>query len=202
MNQQVLVIHGGENFETYDEYINFLKGCETSLLDFRKNGWKKNLEANLGTSFDVYNPEMPNSWNARYEEWRIWFEKALALMSDGVILVGHSLGGVFLPKYLSENKVEKTIRATMLVSAPFRAKEKDYSLVDFVLPESLKLFDEQGGEIYLYHSEDDMVVPFDNLVLYEKELPRAHVRTFADRGHFLQESFPELEEDITKISQK
>ncbi len=199
MNQQILVIHGGDNFETYEEYLKFLDNWEVSLLDFEKTGWKKNLSKNLGDTFSVYRPEMPNSWNARYQEWKIWFEKYFALMDAGVILIGHSLGGIFLAKYLSENKVEKEIRAVMLVSAPFRDQEKDYKMLDFSLPESLELFAQQVKDIYLYHSKDDMVVPFENLALYQRALPHAHVRALTGRGHINQEEFPELEEDIRSL---
>lgn len=199
MNQQILIIHGGDSFETYEEYLKFLNMWEVSLLDFDRIGWKKNLSKNLGDGFVVYRPEMPNSWNARYEEWKIWFEKYFALMDAGVILIGHSLGGIFLAKYLAENKVEKEIRVVMLVAAPFRDQEKDYKMLDFALPKSLELFANQVSTIYLYHSKDDMVVPFDNLALYQNALPHAHARVLTDRGHINQEAFPELETDIKKL---
>ena len=55
---------------------------------------------------------------------------------------------------------------------------------------------QQGGNIYIYHSEDDFVVPFADLDKYAKDLPNAKKVIFKDRGHFLQEEFPELIESI------
>jgi len=139
---------------------------------------------------------MPNAFNASYEEWSIWFKKHLDVLDDTLILIGHSLGGVFLAKYLSEHDTGKRILGTFLVAAPNSSEDADYSLASFALPDSLDRFSEQGGRIQLYHSTDDTVVPFSDLARYQSALPRAHASIFSDRGHFLQETFPELVEEI------
>ena len=105
MKQQVFVIHGGTAFDTYEEYISYLQKKEVSLEKLLGRDWKLNLQDNLGSDYEVFLPKMPNAQNAVYKEWCIWFEKFLPLLDDGVILVGHSLGAVFLAKYLSEHDV-------------------------------------------------------------------------------------------------
>ncbi|KKR31753.1 MAG: hypothetical protein UT65_C0018G0007 [Parcubacteria group bacterium GW2011_GWF2_39_8b] len=201
MKKQVVVIHGGDTFETYEKYLDFLCNYEIDSLDyFKHKGWKSILQEKLGDDFEVIRPQMPNKINAKYLEWRIWFEKLVPLLNPEVILVGHSMGGIFLAKYLSENNFPKKILGTFLVSAPYDAETFEYTLVDFVLPADLKKFEEQGGKIYLYHSTDDDVVPFDNLEKYKKQLPSATARVFEDRGHFNQEDFPELVQDILNIA--
>jgi hypothetical protein len=142
---------------------------------------------------------MPNGFNAKYEEWKIWFERHIPFMRDGVILLGHSLGGIFLAKFLSENDFPKKINATLLVAAPYDAGG-DYSLADFVIRGPLERFAKQGGEVYLYHSEDDPIVDSGELEKYKKKLPDATIRVFKDRGHFDQEEFPEIVEDIKKLA--
>ncbi|MEK7607523.1 MAG: alpha/beta hydrolase, partial [Patescibacteria group bacterium] len=136
--------------------------------------------------------------NAKYIEWKIWFDKIVPFIENGVIFIGHSLGGIFLAKYLSENKFPKKIRATMLVTAP-HSEKFEHSVADFVLPKKLKQFEKQGGEIFLYYSQDDQVVPFSNMKSYQKDLPKAHTQIFKDRGHFRQEEFPEIIEQIKKL---
>ena len=201
MKKQVVVIHGGDTFETYEKYLDFLRSFEIDSLDyFTHKNWKSILQEKLGDDFEVIRPQMPNKINAKYLEWRIWFEKLVPLLNPEVILVGHSMGGIFLAKYLSENNFPKKILGTFLVSAPYDAETFEYTLVDFVLPADLKKFEEQGGKIYLYHSTDDDVVPFDNLEKYKKQLPSATARVFEDRGHFNQEDFPELVQDILNIA--
>ena len=200
MKKQVVVIHGGDNFGTHEEYIAFLKEFAIKSLDFfLHTGWKQSLQDKLGSQYEVIRPEMPNAFNARYEEWKIWFEKLIPLLNPNVILVGHSLGGIFLAKYLSENKISKKILATFFIAAPFDEEDAEYELLDFNLPPSLKLLAEQGGKIFLYHSQDDNQVPFSDIYKYQKELPNAVVRIFTDKGHFNQADFPELISDIKSL---
>ncbi len=198
MPTQIFVIHGGDVFEHYEEYLAALRVKEVSLEKLRLKGWKTNLQERLGDSFEVFNPRMPNAQNARYAEWKIWFEKLAALMSPGVVLIGHSLGGIFLAKYLSEERFPVAIRATFLVAAPFNTKG-GHPLVDFVLGDTLGLFAEQAGEVLLYHSQEDHVVLYSSAEAYHHALPRARLVTLTDRRHFHDETFPELEHDLRRL---
>jgi uncharacterized protein len=193
MSRQVIVIHGGETFATYDKYLAFLRAYEIddpALVS--PKGWKDNLAERLGDGFQVLQPKMPNKLNASYAEWSIWFEKYLPYAQDDVILVGHSLGGIFLAKWLAENEFPKRIAATFLIAAPAEATGPEDSLADFVLPEDLFPFAKQGGRIVLYFSKDDPVVPVSHKDIYVRRIPRAETMLFQERGHFLQEEFPEL----------
>ena len=199
MKQQIVVIHGGHAFDTYEEYLANLKDKEVTLERLSFRDWKKNLPEVLGSEYEVLAPQMPNAQNARYEEWKIWFEKFIPFLRDEIIFVGHSLGGIFLVKYLSENKFPKKIKATFLVAAPFNTTE-EHPRADFIISKDLSLFVKQGGEIFIYHSKDDKVVPYSNVSSYERALPSAHAKTFQDRGHFNLEEFPEIVEDIRNLS--
>lgn len=198
MKQQVFVIHGGNAFETYEEYISYLQNAEVTLERLQFKDWKKNLAEMLGENFEVISPRMPSAMNARYSEWKIWFEKCIPLLSDDVIFVGHSLGGIFLAKYLSENVYPKPIKATFLVAAPYNT-ESEHPLVDFIISNDLSLFESQGGDICLYHSTDDFVVPYSNFIAYQNALPNARAYSFDDKNHFLQAEFPELVAEIRKL---
>lgn len=198
MKKQVVVIHGGNTFDTYEEYISFLKDSKVDLESLRQKRWKSSLQNELGGDFDVIAPKMPNNSNAKYSEWKLWFNKYVPLLNDEVVLLGHSLGGIFLSKYLSENKFPKKIKGVFLVSAPYDY-EAEYTLGDFKLGKSLKKFEEQAGKIYLYYSKDDPLVPFSDFEKYRKDLPDAHVEIFEDRGHFNQEKLPEIVRDIRKV---
>lgn len=200
MKQQVLVIRGGETFSNYDDYISYLKNREISLDNLKtKKDWKNRMEADLGEDFEVFLPEMPNKRNARYLEWKIWFEKIIDILDDDLILLGSSLGGIFLAKYLSENKISKKIKAVILVAAPFDDSNNEESLIDFKLPNSLLNFSKQCKSIYLIQSRDDVLVSFEEFEKYKKALLSAKVIIFEDRGHFSQETFPEIVEIIKQI---
>lgn len=201
MKNQVVVIHGGDVFETYEEYLEDLRNKELDFERLRegKKDWKGTLREALGEKYEVIQPSMPNKQNARYEEWRIWFEKFIPYLQDELVLVGHSMGGIFLVKYLTENEFPKKVLATFLVAAPFDDKDIQEPIGDFKLPEKTDGFKKKVGKVFLYHSEDDPVVPFVDLEKYKKELPDATVRIFKNRGHFTQEELQEIVEDIKSL---
>lgn len=199
MKQQVFVIHGGTTFAEYDAYISYLKSKEVALEKLKAKDWKANLEAELGDGFEVYLVKMPNAQNARYFDWALWFEKYIPLLQDGVIFIGHSLGAVFLAKYMAENDVKKKIKATFLVAAP-HDEDEGRPMPEFSITTSLKKLASQAGTLYMYHSKDDPVVAYNELEKYRKELPEAVCNVFEDKLHFNQESFPEIVQDIKKAA--
>ena len=117
-------------------------------------------------------------------------------MKDNVVLIGHSLGGLFLAKYLSENLFHKKISGLFLVAAPHSGTE---DIGDFGLTSDLEKVWEQCQNIHLYQGEDDPVVPASEVEEYRKAWPEAKVHIFPDRGHFNQEEFPELVEEIKRL---
>jgi predicted alpha/beta hydrolase family esterase len=203
MKQQIFAIHGGDSFASYDEYLTNLRNWQMDIERARgRKDWKGNLAQDLGADYDVFLPDMPNKRNAKYVEWKIWFEKFIPFMEDGVILIGHSLGGCFLAKYLAEETLPKRIAATFLVAAPYdEAENPEFAkhLNDFAAPKDLAKLAAQGGKVFLYQSKDDPLVSFTELAKYSQALPGATVRTFEGRGHIGQEHFPEIIEDIKSV---
>lgn len=200
MKTQLVFIHGGDVFDTQEKYLSSLKNIMIETLDyFKPRSWGSFIRETLGDDFEVITPQMPNKANARYSEWKIWFEKIIPLLGNDIIFVGHSLGAIFLSKYLSENKIPKKIKGVFLVATPFDGEDTEDDMGDFILPDDLHLLKEQAGELYFYHSKDDSVVPFLDLEKYQKKIPNAHFLVFEDRGHFSQKEFPELIEEIKKL---
>ncbi|MCX6762465.1 MAG: alpha/beta hydrolase [Candidatus Moranbacteria bacterium] len=194
MKKQVIIIHGGDSFDTYEQFLDSLKNWEVTLESFfPKKGWKSNLQSELGDEYEVLTPRMPNKQNAKYEEWKIWFERMFPFTRDNAALVGHSSGGLFLAKYLSKNIFPKKISGLFLVAAP-HSKTEDIG--DFALTQTLEKVWEQCQNIHLYQSQDDPVVPASEVEEYKKAWPDAKLHIFENRGHFNQESFPELVAEI------
>jgi hypothetical protein len=197
MKKQVIVIHGGDSFATYEEYVKFLKDFPVTIDSFRPGSdWKGSLQEKLGPDYDVLMPRMPNKSNARFAEWAIWFEKTFPFLEDGAALVGHSLGGMFLAKYLAERDFPKKIGALFLVAAPHN---KSGEVGDFTLPASLERVSRQAPNITLFYSRDDRTVPFSESEAYKAQLPDAELIAFDDRGHFTQHEFPELVDLISRL---
>ncbi|MEK7606942.1 MAG: alpha/beta fold hydrolase [Patescibacteria group bacterium] len=187
MKKQVVIIHGGYSFNSRQEYIDSLKNTAITIDSFRPRvDWKNSLSDKLGAEYDVLLPRMPNKDDAHFAEWKTWFEKMFPFLWDEVILIGHSLGGIFLAKYLAENNFPEKISGLFLVAAPYTG------VGDFILQKSSDRLIRQVSKIFLIASKDDQVVPFSEMESYKKELPNAEVVSFDDRGHFNQSEFPEI----------
>ncbi len=199
MKKQIVVIHGGDTFDTYKEYISFLKSFEIDFRRIKSRGWKDSLGKELGKGYEVILPAMPNKYNAKYPEWKIWWEKIVPFLEKEVVLVGHSLGGIFLAKYFSENQFPKKILAVFLIAAPYDDKDSVDSLADFRLKKDLSLLGDQAAKLFIWQSVDDDVVPFADLGKYRRSLPGAIYREFKNKGHFTQGKFPEIVREIRKI---
>lgn len=197
---QIVVIHGGTTFSSNEEYLAHLTTTTIDIDRLRPHSdWKGLFQGALGDGFDVLTPHMPNGTNAQYHEWCMWFEKILPVLDNVVVLVGHSLGGVFLAKYLSEHTLSKKVLGLFLIAAPFDDDASEESLASFTIAAPLTGVLEQVKAIHLYHSEDDPVVPFSQTQKYIRELPGVIFHSFSDRGHFTQETFPELVSDVQHL---
>lgn len=201
MKKQILVIHGGDTFATEEEHLTFLRDKKINIERYKTeiDDWKLWLRKALGEEYEVILPVMPNGSNARFVEWKIWFEKLFPFLNEEIILIGHSLGASFVAKYLSENKFPKKLAGVFLVSGVFDKDSSGYGLLSFTLPGKL---DMQTDNVYIYHSKDDPVVPFSALEQFHQALPTSQVRVFEDRGHLNQPEFPELLKDIKSLRNK
>lgn len=199
MKRQVIFIHGGDPHDSYRQYLTHLKSFSVDLTRLNKKSWRKWLQSGLGTKYEVILLSMPNPNNAKYLEWEIWFKKFLPLINKEIILAGHSLGGVFLAKYLSENKFSKKILGLFLVAPPFKGNDKSDPMADFILPKNMSRLAKYADKVHLYHSIDDKIVTSKDFNRYLKVLPQAKVRIFKNRGHFLGDKFPELVKDIKAL---
>lgn len=193
--KQLLYMHGGDAYETHDAFLDDLRNRPLRAPQgIAPKSWYQTLREDLGGDLEVFSPQMPNKQNAKYEEWKIWFERHFEFLKDDVVLLGWSLGGIFFAKYLSENEVPFTVKKLLLMAAPFNSEDlHDVGCGDFVLdPELVARLPEKVGEIVLIHSKDDFVVPYDHALIYQTLLLTAQLVTFEDKNHFLVEEFPEL----------
>lgn len=203
--QQVVVIGGGETFDTYEEYLAFIEG--TMIFDpysygTRKPNWKENLRKDLGHRYEVITLQMPNKLNAKYKEWELYFRKVLPFLKENVIFVGHSLGALFISKYVMEKEVSLNSAHALLVSCPYAMKgEAGYA--DFGIDRDTMRSTsdtETDGEIIVFHSTDDTIVPIEKSIFPVALENGTPVREFHDRGHFIHdEHFPELVSEIKKL---
>jgi len=200
MKKQIFIIHGGTTFKNRNDYLNFLENKKVSID--KKTSWAlEYLDKKLGKDFDIIRPRMPLQEDAKYEDWKIYFERFIPYLKNGVILIGNSLGGIFLAKYLSENKFPKKIAGVFLIAAPFDNTVIGEDLVGgFYLKPDLSLLQKSTKNLYLMFSEDDQTVPVSHADKYENKLQKANIIKFKSKnGHFKIDEFPEIVKIIKNI---
>ncbi|MBU2264687.1 hypothetical protein KJ784_00695, partial [Patescibacteria group bacterium] len=71
---QILIVHGGMTFKNRKDYLNFLKNREISIA--KKIKWSSDyLDKELGKNFEMIRPRMPLQDDAKYGDWKIYFER-------------------------------------------------------------------------------------------------------------------------------
>lgn len=194
--KQVLIIHGGSSYNSYDSYRSAL-AAQTLSYDrlLKSQKWRDWLADELHDTA-VLLPDFPNKQNAVYDEWCIFFEKLVPFLSSDTQLVGYSLGAMFLARYLNETILPIHLDRIILVS-PCYNDESLEDLGSFKI-NSAKGVERSAREVHFFHSQDDPISPFTELQKFQKDIPSAISHIFTDRNHFFQPTFPELRDLINK----
>jgi len=205
--QQVFYIHGGESFEKHADFLERLQTAalwhlpkQSDLGNSKK--WTSTFPEAFGDEYEVIMPPMPNKQNAKYEEWKIWFERHFEFLTDGAILIGCSLGAMFLARYFSEGNTPFTPKAIILMAGAYGLPGfSDADCKEFlVTPEKVTPILGATERVVIMHSKDDPVVPYEHALALSRALPEAELVTFTDKNHFLVEELPELVQLIKKMA--
>jgi predicted alpha/beta hydrolase family esterase len=154
------------------------------------------LQLALGAAYDVQCPQMPDEENVPLALWQAEIDARLSAAKSPVALVGHSVGGSVLLKYLCERQPAPHIAGLFVIAAPYCGAEDGWKWDDAALPADAAAKLAGDWPLIFYHSRDDETVPFAHLGLYAAKLPRAVVRTFDGRGHQFANDLCEVAADI------
>jgi uncharacterized protein len=157
------------------------------------------LRGQLEPAYRLICPAMPRPENPDYRSWKGQIEKQLDLIDDEVILIGHSLGGSVLLKYLSEVPTQKPIAGIFTIGSPLFDRN-GWDVEDFAPKPNFGAHLISIPHIYLFHSRDDSVVPFAHLLQYMRALPQAHVRVLDGYGHLFERPCASLIKDVNSIN--
>jgi predicted alpha/beta hydrolase family esterase len=156
----------------------------------------KYLRRKLPDKFEILFPtiEKPNS--PTYKKFKKMLGSAFNDITEPVTLVGHSLGGSTLLKYLSEEKPDISIDALFLVATPHWKS----NMKEFQLKENFQASLKNIPAIYLYHSKNDHDVPFESLKFYKNAFKTATVRELAGKEHTFSKGLPQLVSDLKYVA--
>ncbi len=101
---QVLFIQGGGGSDVHDSWGNKLVAS---------------LKKELGAGYRVRYPRMPNEDDPEATAWKRAIDRELRKLSNGVILVAHSIGAAILIDYLADGNLERRLDGVFLIAVPF-----------------------------------------------------------------------------------
>jgi uncharacterized protein len=154
------------------------------------------LQSALGAEYRVQCPQMPDEENSPYDLWKAEIEAQLSALRGEVFLVGHSVGGSVLVKYVSETSPTRPLAGLFVVAAPYWGEKEGWQWDDLNLPPDIAARFAGDWPIFIYHNRDDEVVPFAHLALYSTKLPRAKIRAFDAGGHQFNNDLSAVARDI------
>jgi predicted alpha/beta hydrolase family esterase len=186
-----IIIHGMP--DSQEEYFNMLESENKEywhwLLWLKDELIKKNISSEV--------PVMPEAYNPEYKAWKETFERFP--LNEETILIGHSCGGGFIVRYLSENDVK--VGKVVLV-APWIDPDKylKTGMFDFEIDENIVA---KTKGITIFSSTDDMQEVQDSIKILKEKIKDIKVVEFKNYGHFCYgdmktREFPELLEEFLK----
>jgi predicted alpha/beta hydrolase family esterase len=140
-------------------------------------------------------PEMPMAFHPEYEAWKKMFERFD--LNEDTVLIGHSCGGGFIVRYLSENNVK--VGRVVLV-APWLDPDNFLNNGMFEFQIDSKIAEKTNG-LKIFYSVDDMDEVLRSIEKLKSELIGADYIEFKNKGHFCEndlgtKEFPELLEAV------
>jgi len=159
------------------------------------------LKAGLGPDYEVLYPRMPKEDDPHYAAWKTTIEQVLAGLDEGVILVGHSIGGTILINALAEHPPERALGAIVLISAPF-VGESGWQSDDWTPQRELGEKLPSGVPIVLFFGLADATVPALHAELYAHSIPQADLRRVPGRDHQFNDDLSEVAAVIRSLVAK
>jgi uncharacterized protein len=143
--------------------------------------------------------EPPFPFRPRYDEWKKEFEHFD--ITPETILVGHSCGGGFLVRYLSEHKnlrVGKVVLVAPWINPDNNPRSDTADFFNFEIDPD---FPGRTAGVTVFVSSDDEPSVIETVDILRNKVHGLQFKEYADKGHFVlgsmkTEKFPELLETV------
>ncbi|HMJ71546.1 MAG TPA: alpha/beta hydrolase [Cyclobacteriaceae bacterium] len=162
-------------------------------------GLVKYLKGSLGSNYVLHHPSMPDPENPRYIEWKMMLQATLPVGGNKVAIIGHSLGGSVIVKYLSEGLCQLPVAGLFLVGVPYWGT-RGWAVDEFMYGSDFVSKLPDIDKVFIYHSRNDRWVPFSHAEAYAKKLNGSVVRKLTGDDHEFPCGLPVLVKDINDLS--
>jgi predicted alpha/beta hydrolase family esterase len=124
-------------------------------------------------------PEIPHSWKPDYPLWQKEFERYDITLET--TLVGHSCGGGFIVRWLSEHRDVKVGKVVLV--APWLDPDRNETTDFFDFTVDPKLAERTQG-LTLFNSDNDYPSIHESVKMIRDTVPGTTYREFHNYGHF------------------
>jgi uncharacterized protein len=143
------------------------------------------LRHELAGEIAIHAPIMPAPDAPDAAAWGRALGEHVARLRPPFVLVGHSLGGSTILKWLAENPMPVRPAGVICIAMPYWTMP-DWDVPEYAPPPGYA--DRMATlPMVIYHSRDDDVVPLSHLRRYGSDLPQAQLREVEGRGHLFAE---------------
>ncbi len=182
-NKRAIIIHGFEGGPT----INWFPWLREKLEEH-------NVQVSV--------PSMPNAYSPKLNEWLDYLHQIIGEPDENVFLIGHSLGGPAIFRYLEALPMGKKIGGAVVV-AGFAESINAQAVENFVTG---KWHDEKiktsSNQITLINADDDPYIPMEMAERMKKRFD-AHLIVMRNAQHICEKAgflqLPEALEDLRKM---
>jgi predicted alpha/beta hydrolase family esterase len=158
------------------------------------------LRKNLGRGYKVRYPEMPDEEEADYAAWSERIARELADMPPRPAVVGHSIGGSVLIRWLVEGRNRVPLGPVFLVSLPFWHDHPFWNWPEAQLPADAGERLPPDLELFIYHGGADDFVPPEHAERHAELLPSSTLRILPGRDHQLNDDLHEIAAEIRRLN--
>lgn len=181
--KRAIIIHG---YNDRSEYLDASRPAASN------DHWLPWLQRQLLLNgIEAQTPEMPGFYQPDYNRWKEMLERFAP--DEETMLVGHSCGGGFLVRWLSENNIKT---GAVVLVAPWLDPKNVLggSFFDFAVETNIAA--RTAGLTVMYSTDDDPEV-LKSVETLKASLKGARFEEFTGKGHFVlsslkSEKFPEL----------
>ena len=128
---------------------------------------KKELEQE---GFEVQIPNMPDTDNPQLKNWLPKLKEVADPPNENLFLIGHSLGGITILRYLEQLDENQKIAGVVFISACINALGYPEIENFFEKPINFEKIKTKAEYFVIIHSEDDPIVPVKHAHQFKKTL--------------------------------
>lgn len=124
-------------------------------------------------------PEMPHAYAPEYTSWQREFERFD--ITPDTVLVGHSMAGAFLLRWLSEHPEAAPARMVLVAPSVDPLRQNETGFAEFTIDPTIT----DRTQLIMMTSDNDSEKAEQSRAIITDALPQTDVRMFTGYGHFI-----------------